>query len=287
MGVLFQQLFNGFMLGSTYALVGLGLTLVFGILHIPNFSHGASYMLAAYVAYTLIMILELNFWVSLLIAFVIFAVMGFLIERFIFRPLYGRTQASPIIAGIGLMMIMESGVHLIWGSQGKRITNPYPEDINAFGIIMGQQKLIVIIFTVALIVLLIIFIKKSILGTTIEAVAQNREGASLMGINVNFTCGMTFGISTALCSIAATLIAPIYMLNTSMGSILGMKCFAIVIIGGLGSIPGAIVGGYILGFIEALGAGYFSATFKDVYAFGFLVILLTIKPTGLFGKEIR
>jgi branched-chain amino acid transport system permease protein len=138
-----------------------------------------------------------------------------------------------------------------------------------------------------LIVLLQIFIKKTTLGSTIEAVAQNREGATLVGINVNRVSSLTFAISTGLAAVAACLVAPIFMISPSMGSLVGMKAFVIVILGGLGSIPGAIVGGLILGLIEAIGGGYFSAAYKDVFGFGALVLILAIRPTGLFGKEIK
>ena len=132
-----------------------------------------------------------------------------------------------------------------------------------------------------------IFIKKTLLGSTIEAVAQDREGAALVGINVNRVSSMTFAISTVLASIAACLVAPIFMISPDMGSALGMKAFVIVILGGLGSVPGAIVGGIVLGMIEALGGGYLSAAYKDVYAFGAMVLILAVKPMGLFGREVQ
>jgi branched-chain amino acid transport system permease protein len=154
-----------------------------------------------------------------------------------------------------------------------------------FGITMSQQRLLVIAAAVVMILLLQLFIKKTTLGSTIEAVAQNQEGAKLVGINVKLVSSLTFAISTGLAAIAACLVAPIFMISPSMGAMLGMKAFVIVILGGLGSIPGAIVGGLVLGLIESLGGGYLSAAYKDVFAFGALVLILAVKPTGLFGKE--
>jgi branched-chain amino acid transport system permease protein len=151
---------------------------------------------------------------------------------------------------------------------------------------MSYQRLLVIVAAIAMIVLLQIFIKKTTPGTTIEAVAQNREGAMLVGINVNWVSSLTFAISTATAAAAASLVAPIFMISPTMGALLGMKAFIIVILGGLGSIPGAILGGYILGILEAIGGGYLSAAYKDVYAFGALILILSIRPTGLFGKEV-
>jgi branched-chain amino acid transport system permease protein len=150
---------------------------------------------------------------------------------------------------------------------------------------MSYQRLLVILAAIVLIALLQIFIKRTTPGITIEAVAQNREGAMLVGVNVNWVSSLTFAISTGTAAAAACLVAPIFMITPTMGALLGMKAFVIVILGGLGSLPGAILGGYILGLLEAIGGGYFSAAYKDVYAFGALILILSIKPTGLFGKE--
>jgi len=282
-----QQCFNGIMLGSTYALVALGLTLVFGILHIPNYAHGNSYMLSAYISFTFIELLGLNYWLSMLLSAILLFVIGYLLERLVFRPLQGTNVSNSITASIGIMMIFEALVRLLWGTQGQRITNPYPMDMEVFGIIMSEQRIVVIVATLILLALLVLFIEKTITGSSINAVAQNREGAALMGINVSRVTGATFGLAMALCAIGSTLVAPIFMINNSIGSMIGLKCFVVVIIGGLGSIPGALVGGYLLGLVEAMGAGYLSATYKDVYAFALLIILLAIKPTGLFGKVAR
>ena len=168
---------------------------------------------------------------------------------------------------------------------GLRITNPHPQIFNIFGITVGLQRLIVIIGAALLILLLHLFLKKTLVGTTIEAVAQNREGAMLNGINVNRVSAITFFISSATAAVAASFLSPIFMLSPAMGAILGMKAFIIVILGGMGSIPGAILGGYILGLIESLGGGYISAEYKDVFAFGALILILSIKPTGIFGKK--
>lgn len=286
MDLFLQQVFNGIMLGSTYAIVALGLTLVFGILHVPNFAHGNIYMLGAYVAFFLITLYGFGFWVAVIGSMVAMALVGMFMERVVYRPLREQSHINSFIAAIGALIFIETFVIAVWGPQGYRIPNPYPETIEILGIIMSQQRLIVIIAAIVLIVLLQLFIKKTTQGTTIEAVAQNREGAMLVGINVNSVSSMTFAISTALAAAAASLVAPIFMISPGMGALLGMKAFVIVILGGLGSIPGAILGGYILGLIEALGGGYISADYKDVFAFGALILILAIKPTGLFGKEV-
>ena len=286
MQLFLQQVFNGVMLGSTYAIVALGLTLVFGILHIPNFAHGHLYMLGAYISFFLMTLYGFGFWTALVISMIILGLIGMLIERVIYRPLQDRPHINSFISAIGALIILETSVIVIWGPQGRRIPNPYPDIVELLGITMSYQRLLVIVAAIAMIVLLQIFIKKTTPGTTIEAVAQNREGAMLVAINVNRVSSLTFAISTATAAAAASLVAPIFMISPTMGALLGMKAFVIVILGGLGSIPGAIVGGYILGLLEAVGGGYLSAAYKDVYAFGALILILSIRPTGLFGKEV-
>ena len=285
MDLLLQQLFNGVMLGSTYAIVALGLTLVYGILQIPNFAHGHMYMLGAYVCFFLITVFGLGYWPALVATAILLAVAGIVLERLAYSPLRKQPHISSFISALGALIVLENGVIALWGPQGQRIPNPYPGIIEVFGITMSQQRLLVIAAAVVMIVLLQLFIKKTTLGSTIEAVAQNPEGAKLVGINVKLVSSLTFAISTGLAAIAACLVAPIFMISPSMGAMLGMKAFVIVILGGLGSVPGAIVGGLILGLIEALGGGYLSAAYKDVFAFGALVLILAVKPTGLFGKE--
>jgi len=286
MQLFFQQVFNGVMLGSTYAIVALGLTLVFGILHIPNFAHGHLYMLGAYISFFLMTLYGFGFWTALVASMVILGLIGMLIERVVYRPLQGRPHINSFISAVGALIILETSVIVFWGPQGRRIPNPYPDMVELLGITMSYQRLLVIGAAIAMIILLQLFIKKTTPGTTIEAVAQNREGAMLVGINVNWVSSLTFAISTATAAAAASLVAPIFMISPTMGALLGMKAFVIVILGGLGSIPGAIVGGYILGILEAIGGGYLSAAYKDVYAFGALILILSIRPTGLFGKEV-
>lgn len=221
------------------------------------------------------------------LAAILLAVTGVVLEVLVFKPLRNDPGFNPLIAALGALIILENAVVVLWGPEGHRIPNPYPGIIDVLGITMSVQRLLVIGMAAVMIILLQLFIKKTTLGSTIEAVAQNKEGATLVGINVNFVSAMTFAISTALAAVAACLVAPIFMISPSMGALVGMKAFVIVILGGLGSIPGAIAGGMILGLIEALGGGYFSAAYKDVFGFGALVLILAIRPTGLFGKEIK
>ncbi|MGA2517533.1 MAG: branched-chain amino acid ABC transporter permease [Thermodesulfobacteriota bacterium] len=287
MDLLLQQLFNGIMLGSTYAIVALGLTLVYGILQIPNFAHGHMYMLGAYVCLFLMGVLGFGYWPALIAVAVIMSVAGVVLEGLAYTPLINQPPMSSFISALGALIVLENGVIALWGPQGQRIPNPYPDIFDVFGVTMSVQRVLVIGIGFLLIVLVQVFIKKTKVGSTIEAVAQNPEGAKLVGINVKRVSSLTFAISTGLAALAACLVAPIFILSPSMGALLGMKAFVIVILGGLGSVPGAIVGGLILGLIEALGGGYLSSAYKDVFGFGALVLILAIKPTGLFGKEVQ
>lgn len=283
MQLFFQQVFNGIMLGSTYALVALGLTLVFGILQVPNFAHGHLYMLGAYVTYFMMTLYGFGFWPAMLVSMLSLALLGAVVERVVFRPLAKQSHVSMFISAIGLLMVIENSVIVAWGPRAYRIPNPYPGIINVLEITMTKQRLLVIVAAVVLMVLLNLFIKKTVLGTAVLAVAQNREGARLVGINVNRVSTLVFAISAALAAAAASLVSPIFMISPTMGALLVMKAMSIIILGGMGSIKGAILGGYILGLVEGLGGGYLSAAYKDVYAFGLLVVALAIKPEGLFG----
>ncbi|MCF8036261.1 MAG: branched-chain amino acid ABC transporter permease [Desulfobacteraceae bacterium] len=285
MDLFLQQVFNGIMFGSTYAIVALGLTLVMGILNIPNFAHGHLYMLGGYLLFFFASTIGLGYWLGMIVSVAAMGVVGVIMERIVYRPLNDQPHINAFIAAVGSLLFLESFALVVWGSQGLRIPNPHPQIIEIMGITMSIQRLLVIFGAIALILGLHLFMKKTILGITIEAVAQNREGAMLTGINVNRVSSMTFAISAGTAAVAASLLTPIFMLSPSMGAILGMKAFVIVILGGMGSIPGAIFGGFLLGLIEALGGGYISAAYKDVFAFGALILILSIKPTGLFGQK--
>ena len=285
MELFLQQVFNGIMFGSTYAIVALGLTLVMGILHIPNFAHGHLYMMGGYITYFFITTLGLGYWPSLLLSILVLGFLGVIMEAIVYRPLRDQPHINAFIAAIGALLVLESTAEVVWGPQGLRVPNPYPHTFQFLGVTMSVQRLLVVVGAVVLIMLLHFFLKKTVTGTTIEAVAQNREGAMLNGINVNRVSAMTFFISSGSAAVAASFISPIFLISPSMGAIIGMKAFIIVILGGMGSIPGAILGGYLLGLIESLGGGYISAAYQDVISFGALIVIFAIKPTGIFGKK--
>jgi len=266
-------------------MVALGLTLIFGILDISHFAHGHLYMIGAYLLYIVMVLGGINYWIALIICMAALAVGGVIVERLVYRPLRGQPHINTFIAAIGLILMLET---LVRGIEPKALSVPKPIDktLQFAGISMEAQRLIVIIGAIVLIILLQLFIKRTRMGTAIEAVAQDREGASLVGINVNRISALTFAIATALAAAAAVLMAPLAFVSPEMGSVLILKAFVIVVIGGLGSIKGAIVGGYLLGIVEAMAIAYISSAYKDVFAFAVLIIILAIRPTGLFrGRD--
>lgn len=287
MELLFQQLLNGLTIGSVYSLVALGLTLVFGILHVPNFAHGALYMVGAYVALTVMTALGMNYWLAIVIAIVVVASLSVLMERLVFSRLDSKDPLPIMIAAIGILFFLESFAQYIWGSQYQRMVTPYGESIQIFGLTVTIQRILVIVAAVLLMLLLHFFLTRTMTGAAIIAMSQNRNGAFLVGINSSRVAMMTFAIAGGLAAAAATLSAPINLVFPSMGNLVIMKAFVIIIIGGMGSIPGAIIGGYILGMAESLGATYLSTDYKDLIAFFLLVLILTLKPTGLFAKGVK
>lgn len=287
MTLFLQQILNGIMIGSVYSLMALGLTLIYGILHIPNFAHGNKYMLGAFISLTLVALFKLNYWLAIVISMLILAGIGLIVERYVYRPLRDQPHINSFIAAIGLLLFLEGIAFAIWGGEWRRFPFAYRQSMNLFGVVITLHRLVVIVATAALIILLQLFIKKTTWGWTIEAVAQNREGAQLVGINVYRVRSMAFAIGTALAAAASSLIAPVYLVYPAMGSLPLIKAFVVIILGGMGSLPGAVVGGYLLGLIESLAGGYLSMIYADLFAFALLVVVLAIKPTGLFGKKME
>jgi branched-chain amino acid transport system permease protein len=284
LGILLQTIINGIMLGSIYAMVALGLTLIYGILEIPNFAHGALYMVGAYISFQLIISLGFPYWVALLCSAVLLFFLGMFIERFVYRPLYVQPAINSFIAAVGLILIIENGALAIWGPAFQRFPRASSSVFHVLNITITSQRLIVIVTAVLLITALNFFIKHTRLGAAIEATSQNRQGAQLMGINVRLIGSLSFGLGTSLAAVAATLVAPILLIYPTMGgSVIGMA-FVIIILGGMGSFVGAVIGGYIIGLAETLFASYVTTDYVEALIFGILVFILAVKPTGLFGK---
>lgn len=286
MELLLQQLFNGLTLGSVYILVAIGLTLVFGILHVPNFAHGALYLIGGYLTLMAMKGLGVHYFVAIIISMVSVALIAILMERLVFNPLRNAPAIHDKIAAIGMVLFFDALVSLIWGNDYQRMITPYGDTVTIFGIATSYQRILVIVVAVVVVILLQLFLKKTMIGASIIAMAQNREGAFLVGINANAVAMMTFAISGALAAIAASISSPINLVFPAMGHIVILKAFVVVIIGGMGSVPGAIIGGLILGITESLGATYISNDYKDMIAFLLLIIIMTVRPKGLFAKGV-
>ena len=287
MDLFLQQVLNGLTLGGIYSLVALGLTLVYGILHVPNFAHGAFYMAGAFVSFHLMNAFGFNYWLAMIGSAACVAVLATLSERLVFHPLRHASGLHPMVAAIGILLFLEASAQAIWGAEFKRMQTPYNGIIDLAGVTAPVQRLLIIAAAFGLMVLLQLFLKKTVTGSTIIAMAQNRDGASLVGIDANRVAMLTFAISGVLAAVAATLYAPINLVYPAMGNLVITKAFVIIILGGMGSVPGAIVGGLIIGFAESFGAFYLSTDYKDIIAFVLLVVILSVRPQGIFTKGVR
>ena len=284
MDLFLQQVLNGLTLGGIYSLVALGLTLVYGILHVPNFAHGAFYMAGAFVSFHLMNAGGLNYWIALFGSAACVAALATLSERLVFHPLRNASGLHPMIAAIGVLLFLEAGAQALWGADFHRMQTPYSGILDLGGLVLPAQRLLIITAAFGLVVVLHLFLTRTVVGSTIIAMAQNRDGASLVGIDANKVSMLTFAISGVLAAVAATLYAPINLVYPAMGHLVITKAFVIIILGGMGSVPGAIAGGLIIGFAESFGAFYISTDYKDIIAFVLLVTILAVRPQGLFAK---
>jgi len=282
-----QQLLAGLTLGCIYCLVALGLTLVYGILHVPNFAHGAFYMAGAFIAFHLVNSYGFNYWLAMLGAAGAVAFIAALSERLVFHPLRNATGLHPMIAAIGMLLFLEAAAQAIWGADYHRLQSPYTGLLELGGVTLPSQRLLIIVAAFGLVAALHLFLTRTALGSTIIATAQNREGAQLVGINPNLVSMLTFAISGCLAAVASSLYAPINLIHPAMGNLVITKAFVIIILGGMGSVPGAILGGLVIGFAESFGGFYISPDYQDVVAFVLLVAILSLRPQGLLARRAR
>ena len=282
---LLQQILNGLAIGSVYTLVALGLTVVFGILGIAHFAHGSLAMFGGYLTFVFSTTMGLSLFSSMALAMPVGAILGMLIERLAYRPVRDAPHINAFIIALGLTMMLEGGNLLIFGADQVIIQTPYQQVLNFGGIFVAQLRLVVIITSVTLVALITLLLLKTKTGKSVRAVAQNRHAAVLMGVNVNFVSSVVFGISSALGVAAGALIGALLALAPGVGESFAVKGFAVLILGGLGSLPGAILGGLILGVSESLAAGFLSSAYKDVISFLIMILVLLVMPQGLMGKK--
>ena len=280
-----QQILNGLAIGSVYTLVALGLTVVFGILGIAHFAHGSLAMFGGYLTFVFSTSMGLSFFASIAMAMPVGAVMGMLIERLAYRPVRDAPHINAFIIALGLTMMLEGGNLLLFGADQVIIQTPYQKVFDFGGIFVAQLRMVVIVTAITLVAVVTLLLLKTKTGKSVRAVAQNRHAAVLMGVNVNFVSSVVFAISSALGVAAGALIGALLALAPGVGESFAVKGFAVLILGGLGSLPGAILGGLVLGVSESLAAGFLSSAYKDVISFLIMILVLLVMPQGLMGKK--
>ena len=286
-----SYLINGISLGSVYAIIALGYTMVYGIAKMLNFAHGDVIMIGAYVCFWAMQSLGCPTIVSILISMVVCTTLGILIERFAYKPLRAATSLAVLITAIGMSYLLQNVAQLIWGANPKNFTSVISlKGFSLFGgeLMVSGEAIVTVLANIVIMVALNFFTGKTKMGKAMRAVSEDKGAAELMGINVNLTISITFAIGSALAAIAGVLLCSSYpSLSPTTGSMPGIKAFTAAVFGGIGSIPGAMIGGILLGIIEILGKAYVSQELGDAFVFAVLIVVLLVKPTGLLGKQVR
>jgi branched-chain amino acid transport system permease protein len=279
-----QSILNGLAAGWIYILVALGLTLVFGIMNIVQFAHGEIYMLGAYCSYFLIKLYGFSFWEALPLSALLVGLLGIVLERFFFRPFRGRFEPSIIVA-VGLMLLLQTIAVVGFGTDTKSMGGIIPGVLRISGVTLSWDRLLAILVGIILVAALLLLIKKTKTGQAMVAISQDPYAASLQGIDVNRISTVAMVIGCALAAIAGSLMGSIFSTSPFMGTSAITKGIAVIILGGLGSIPGAVVGGFILGLIDGLVPPLLSSTMASIIGFGAIILVLLLRPRGLFGHE--
>ena len=285
--MIFQHLANGLLISGIYAMVAVGFTLIFGVLGVINFAHGEFYMLGAFIIFLFSGQIGLPYHWAIPLSILALLIIGILIERSSIRPLLEKSFESMVICTFAISMILMNGALLVWGAEPMIIPSPLSSPVTFFEIAFTYQRLLVLIIAIAISIALHLFLQKTKPGKAIRAAAQNKEACLAVGIDIAQISRLTFGLGIGLCGLAGALVAPVYSVFPTMGQNAMFKVFAIVILGGLGNMKGALLASLILGLGESLIAGYVSATLKDGLAFLMMLFILLLRPAGLFGKAVR
>ena len=289
MTVFFQQLINGLSLGSIYALIALGYTMVYGIIKLINFAHGDIYMLGAYFGFLAITYLHVGFFPAILISMALCAILGVVIERIAYKPLRNATRIAALITAIGVSYFLEAGTQQVMGTSVRAFRQVLNNQVfNIAGLRITEQQIYIFVTTIVLMLILQFIVKKTKIGRAMRAVSTDSDAARLMGINVDATISITFAIGSALAGAAGVLVGIYYSsINPLMGMLPGIKAFIAAVFGGIGIIPGAMFGGFFIGICEAIVSGYGGSLFKDAVVYIILIVILVIKPAGLLGKNVK
>lgn len=289
-----EQTINGLQTGSIYALIALGYTMVYGIVKLINFAHGDIMMIGAYISFYAISS-GISLPVAILMSIAFCSVLGVIIDRLAYRPLRDAPRMSALITAIGISFLLESVALILFGADPKIINAKYiPSFLSSSSQVMigdisvSRLTLFIISITIIMMITLYLFIKYTKLGKATRAVSQDAGAAKLMGINANFTIAITFAIGSGLGALGGIMYSLMYpKIDPYMGMLPGLKAFIAAVFGGIGNIPGAMVGGYIMGIVESYTKGYISTTWANPIVFGILILILLFKPSGLFGKNIK
>ena len=285
---LLQHLLNGLVLGGTYALLVIGLTLIFGLMNLVNFAHGEFYTLGAYAAFAALALAGVDFFVAVLAAIAAGALLGALCERVLLRPLRAESIDTTMLVMIGLWIAMQNGELLVWGGVAKSIPHPFPTAPLVLGpVSIAPLRVFVCVMAAGLIAASYLLIHRTKLGRAMRATFQDRDTAALMGVRIGRIHTATFAFGSGLAAAAGALLGPVFLAYPSMGDLAALKAFCVVILGGLGNFPGATLGGLLLGVAEELGAGYVSSGYRDAVGFVIIILVLLLRPSGLFARQER
>ena len=288
-----QQLVNGITLGGVYALIAVGYTMVYGVIQLINFAHGEIYMLGAFLAYSMVTFLGLPFFLAFALTIPVCAIIGIILDFIAYRPLRNAPRLAALITAIGMSIFLQNLALMIWGSQIKSYPrNILPKVFSKPALIFGEVSIswlqvFILSVTIFCMIFLHLVIHKTRIGAAMRAVSQDKTTAALMGISVNRVISFTFAIGSAMGGLAGVLVGLYYnAIFPTMGYVAGVKAFAAAVLGGIGSVPGAILGGGVLGIAEVMGAGYISSEYRDGISYAVMIGVILFKPSGLIGRKI-
>ncbi len=284
-----QQTINGLSIGGVYALIALGYTMVYGIIKLINFAHGDIFMFGAYVGMVAVMNFNMPIYLAFIIAMAVTALFGVIIERVAYKPLRKSTRTAALITAIGVSFLIQNGVLMIMGANIYAFPQVIPNQFfTVFGLRLNMLQLVIFATSIALMIILQFIVSKTKLGRAMRSVAVDKDAAALMGVNVDNVITITFAIGSALAAAAGIMVGLYYIkVFPFMGFTPGLKAFVAAVFGGIGIIPGAMIGGFAIGLIETYVAGYGSTLYKDAVVFVILILILLVKPSGLLGKNVK
>jgi len=286
--MLFQHIANGLIQGSLYALIAVGLTLVYGVLEVVNFAHGELYMLAAFALYMAFSLLNLPYILAVGLTMLILMGLGFVVARTVIVPHLRRSFETTVLATLAASIILQNGARFVFTATPRQVIVPLEDVIVSLGrVIVTGHRLLVMVTAMIAFVALQLFVRRTRTGKAMRAVSQSKQACLMVGIDVRRIAVHTMVLGAALCALAGAMVAPLYDIFPAIGTTVVFKSFAVVIMGGMGNVPGAMIAAFMLGVCESLAGGYISMAAKDALGFSLMILVLMIRPDGLFGRRVR